>query len=130
VGLVTPLLLIGLGVVILGAVVLLVFPNRPGGTIRLPGGGEVNSAGAGLPLIVVGVVAVGYAATHRSVPPLPGPVPVPVASSSSAPMQLRGEITSVTLDSASPPRFAVGVKLEGFVNRTSQLQWTLVDAGT
>jgi hypothetical protein len=48
---------VGVGVIVLGAIVLLLMPDRPGGTISWAGA-KVNSAGAGLPLIVLGVVAV------------------------------------------------------------------------
>jgi hypothetical protein len=54
---VTILLVVGVGVVVLGAFVLLLFPDRPGGKIAWQGA-EVSSIGAGLPLIVVGIVAV------------------------------------------------------------------------
>jgi hypothetical protein len=51
------LLVAGVGVVVLGALVLLLFPDRPGGKIAWHGF-EVSSIGAGLPLIVVGLVAI------------------------------------------------------------------------
>jgi hypothetical protein len=51
------LLVVGVGVVVLGALVLLLFPDRPGGKIAWQGV-EVNSIGAGLPLIVVGLAAI------------------------------------------------------------------------
>lgn len=53
----TVLLVIGVGVVALGAFVLLLFPDRPGGKIAWQGA-EVSSIGAGLPLIVVGIAAI------------------------------------------------------------------------
>lgn len=56
----TVLLIVGVGVVILGALVLLRFPDRPGGTITWQGV-EVSSVGAGLPLIVIGVAAIAVA---------------------------------------------------------------------
>jgi hypothetical protein len=46
---------LGIGLVVVGVVVLLRFPDRPGGVVRLRGL-EVGSKGAGLPLIVVGAV--------------------------------------------------------------------------
>jgi hypothetical protein len=55
---VTVLLVVGVGVVALGALILLLFPDRPGGKIAWQGA-EVSSIGAGLPLIVVGIVAIG-----------------------------------------------------------------------
>jgi hypothetical protein len=51
------LLLVGLALVVFGAFVLIRMPTRPGGTIRARWF-EVSSVGAGLPLIVVGVVAI------------------------------------------------------------------------
>jgi hypothetical protein len=54
---VTFLLVAGVGVVVLGALVLLLFPDRPGGKIAWQGV-EVSSIGAGLPLIVVGLAAI------------------------------------------------------------------------
>jgi hypothetical protein len=54
---------VGAGVVILGAVVLILMPNRPGGTISWAGV-QVNSAGAGLPLIVVGIAAIAVAVSR------------------------------------------------------------------
>ncbi|MGH3052968.1 MAG: hypothetical protein ACRDM8_08425 [Gaiellaceae bacterium] len=53
----TILLIVGVGVVVLGALVLLLFPDRPGGKIAWQGF-EVSSIGAGLPLIVVGIAAI------------------------------------------------------------------------
>ena len=50
-------MIVGLGLVIFGALVLLKFPNRPGGKIVL-GGAEISSVGAGLPLIFLGVVCI------------------------------------------------------------------------
>lgn len=54
------LAVVGVGVVILGAFILLVLPERPGGTVGW-GDFQVKSTGAGLPLIVVGIVAIGFA---------------------------------------------------------------------
>jgi hypothetical protein len=54
------LAVVGVGVVILGAVILLVLPDRPGGTIGW-GDFQVKSRGAGMPLIVVGLVSIGFA---------------------------------------------------------------------
>ena len=53
----TVLLIVGVGVVVLGALILLLFPDRPGGKIGWQGA-EVSSIGAGLPLIVVGIAAI------------------------------------------------------------------------
>ena len=57
------LLAAGVGLVLFGALVLLRFPDRPGGKIAWRGM-EVSSAGAGLPLIVVGIAAIGLGATQ------------------------------------------------------------------
>lgn len=62
----TLLLIVGVGVLLLGAVVLLVFPERPGGTISIGNLGNVNSTGAGLPIIVLGLATIGYASLHTS----------------------------------------------------------------
>ena len=51
------MMIVGIALVIFGAVVLLKFPNRPGGKIVL-GGIETSSMGAGLPLIVLGVICI------------------------------------------------------------------------
>ena len=48
-----PLVVLGVVVAALGAVVLLWFPDRPGGVIRFKDA-EVSSRGAGLPLIALG----------------------------------------------------------------------------
>ena len=54
------LMIVGAVLVGLGALVLLKFPDRPGGKVAWHGF-EVSSVGAGLPLIVVGVVAIAIA---------------------------------------------------------------------
>ena len=51
------LMIVGIGLVIFGALVLIKFPNRPGGKIAW-GGIEISSVGAGLPLILLGVVCI------------------------------------------------------------------------
>jgi hypothetical protein len=53
------LVIAGIAVAVLGALILLVFPDPPGGTISWQGA-QVSSVGAGLPLIVVGVVAIAF----------------------------------------------------------------------
>jgi len=57
----TSLLAVGIAVAVFGGLVLLKFPERPGGRIAWHGF-EVSSVGAGMPLIVVGVAAVAIAA--------------------------------------------------------------------
>jgi hypothetical protein len=53
----------GVGIVFLGAYVMLVLPETAGGVVRLPGGFEFSSPRAGLPLIGLGVAAIIIAAT-------------------------------------------------------------------
>jgi hypothetical protein len=66
---VTVLLLgIGLALVAFGALVLLRFPDRPGGRLRF-GGMEVSSVGAGLPLVALGVAAVAAGVLHQPATP-------------------------------------------------------------
>ncbi|MGH8906108.1 MAG: PASTA domain-containing protein [Egibacteraceae bacterium] len=50
----TALLIVGVALGVFGALVLLKFPDRPGGTIRVHRM-EVSSTGAGLPLIALGI---------------------------------------------------------------------------
>ncbi|MEO8621468.1 MAG: hypothetical protein ABI625_10410 [bacterium] len=59
----TTLLVLGVALIAFGAVVLLRYSDRPGGTIKAFGA-EVTSKGAGLPLIALGVGCIGYAAVH------------------------------------------------------------------
>ena len=60
------LLAAGVGLVLIGVLVLLRFPDRPGGRIAWLGV-EVSSVGAGLPLVVVGIAAIALAATRTGV---------------------------------------------------------------
>jgi hypothetical protein len=62
---VTILLVVGIVLIAFGGVVLLLFPDRPGGRVAWQGF-EVSSVGAGLPLIVVGLAAVAFVATRGS----------------------------------------------------------------
>ncbi|HEY0397624.1 MAG TPA: hypothetical protein VGF00_04520 [Acidimicrobiia bacterium] len=55
----TVLAILGVAVVLLGAVALLFLPDRPGGEFVLKGV-TVKSPAAGLPLILAGLVAVGF----------------------------------------------------------------------
>jgi hypothetical protein len=59
----TVLLAVGVALVLFGALVLLRFPDRPGGRIGWQGF-EVSSLGAGLPIIALGVVAIGFASVR------------------------------------------------------------------
>lgn len=68
------LLLLGVALVAFGALVLLKYSDRPGGTIKWLGA-EVSSKGAGLPLIALGVGCIGFAAVRF---PLASPGPDPI----------------------------------------------------
>ncbi len=57
------LLVLGIALVAFGALVLLKYSDRPGGTIKWLGI-EVSSKGAGLPLIALGVGCIAFAATR------------------------------------------------------------------
>lgn len=59
------LLIVGIGLVVFGGLVLLRFPDRPGGTLSFRGA-RVDSVGAGLPLVVLGVVLLVFAATQAA----------------------------------------------------------------
>jgi hypothetical protein len=65
------LLAAGVGLVLFGALVLLRFPDRPGGRIAWHEF-EVSSVGAGLPLVVVGIAAIAVAATFDGGDEAPG----------------------------------------------------------
>lgn len=60
------LALVGVGLVAIGALVLLRFPESPGGNVRLLGL-EVSSIGAGLPLIGLGVFAIVLAGVQPTI---------------------------------------------------------------
>jgi hypothetical protein len=57
------LALLGVVLIVFGALVLLRYSDRPGGTIKWLGA-EVTSKGAGLPLIALGVISVAFAAVR------------------------------------------------------------------
>src|SRR5262245_24885888 len=57
-----PLMVVGIGIIVLGAVILLFFPNRPGGEFTLPGGTKISSPKAGFPLVVFGASVAGWSA--------------------------------------------------------------------
>jgi hypothetical protein len=88
---VTILLVIGVVLVVFGGLVLLLFPDRPGGKLGWQGF-EVSSVGAGLPVIVVGVVAVGFAALHGNGFGFGGPSAVSASSGSSATAGCLGKV--------------------------------------
>ncbi len=55
---------LGIALVALGALILLRFPDRPGGEVRLLGL-EVSSVGAGLPLVALGVLVIVLAVSQE-----------------------------------------------------------------
>jgi hypothetical protein len=93
--------LLGLAIVVaaFGALVLLRFPERPGGTIAWKGL-NVSSKGAGLPLIVLGVVAAGFAAIH--LPSRPNAV-TPRANPGSISVSPFGSEVTLTVSTSSGP---------------------------
>jgi hypothetical protein len=112
------LALVGVGLVAIGALVLLRFPESPGGNVRLLGL-EVSSIGAGLPLIGLGVFAIvlagvqpttagqpvggGSAATPSTAQPPPPATPKTVPSPSRSepvPTPTRSRFVMI----ATPPR--------------------------
>jgi hypothetical protein len=76
-----PLVVLGVVLIAFGAVVLLRYADRPGGTIKWMGA-EVTSKGAGLPLIALGVMMIGFAVVRF---PLDGRVPEPNGNSAAVP---------------------------------------------
>lgn len=62
-------MIVGIALLVFGAVILIKFPNRPGGKIAWAGT-EVSSVGAGLPLIVLGVACIIYSAKSGSLRPV------------------------------------------------------------
>ncbi len=74
------LLMVGVALLAFGALVLLKYSDRPGGTIKWLGA-EVSSKGAGLPLIALGVFFIAFAAVRF---PAPSIGPAPNASTSPA----------------------------------------------
>lgn len=81
--------IVGVALVALGALVLLKFPDRPGGRVAF-GKTEVSSKGAGLPLVVVGVVCLvigvrGGAFITDGPPPTQTPTATPTATSTPTP---------------------------------------------
>jgi hypothetical protein len=100
------LVIAGAALVGFGALVLLIFPERPGGKVAWHGF-EVNSVGAGLPLIALGVVAIAIAGPIQFPGAMPGSPPAaPVIESGSA--AATGERT-VTLEDGTRNRDIVRV---------------------
>ena len=61
------LLVLGVGLVIFGAVVLIRYSDRPGGSLKWLGM-EISSKGAGLPLIALGIASIAFTVTRPSTP--------------------------------------------------------------
>lgn len=76
------LLIVGVALIIFGAFVLLRFADRPGGEFEFQGI-RVHSVGAGLPLIVLGVVAVVLAALQGGTDPATAADPATTTAGSS-----------------------------------------------
>ena len=73
----TLLVAVGVALVVFGAVVLLRYADRPGGTLKWQGA-EVSSAGAGLPLVALGVACIVLAVLRR-------PAAAPTGTSTTTP---------------------------------------------
>ncbi len=111
------LLLVGIGLVIVGVITLVVFPNRPGGEVA-GAGIKITSTGAGLPVIGLGVIAVMLSSTiGANQPPPPAPTPTlallpavgpTITPTPSLPSPTPGQGTSLTelLLSSTPTRAA------------------------
>ncbi|MDQ6949980.1 MAG: hypothetical protein M3256_27990, partial [Actinomycetota bacterium] len=115
----TILLIAGVGVMVLGAVVLLIFPDRPGGTINIGSIGNVSSTGAGLPIIALGLATIVYASLHPS--PGAGPRQPTVTTMSSTTVIAGTTITTGSTSMTVPPFTQTGVVVtaEGKLVRAS-----------
>src|SRR5882672_10909766 len=107
------LLLLGIVLVVFGAVVLLKYSDRPGGTIKWLGA-EVSSKGAGLPLIALGVGCIAYAAVHFPQTAL-DPNPIRIASDTSCMGALLSGVSKDrvhTVETGSKDREIIGSHLK------------------
>lgn len=100
-GMTVPIVLVATGITLLlfGALILLKFPDKPGGTIEAKAFGQgfhISSIGAGLPIIVVGAILLISAAF---VPKTEGEGPSPVAPPPSPTSRTDKDITT----SPAPP---------------------------
>jgi hypothetical protein len=100
------LVIVGAALVGFGALVLLKFPDRPGGKIAWHGF-EVNSVGAGLPLIALGVVAIAIAGPMQFSQPLPGSPPAASGTESGSAAVTGGR--TVTLEDGTRDRDIVPI---------------------
>jgi hypothetical protein len=90
------LFVMGIAFVILGVAVLLLLPNRPGGQITAPGGWQVSSGGAGLPLIVLGIVCILLSQVNLSIPALALPALPTIPAPGAAPASSTGPTFTAT----------------------------------
>jgi hypothetical protein len=86
------LTIVGLLLILFGGLVLLRFPDRPGGKITWQGV-EVSSPSAGLPVIALGLIAIGAAYILPGQPPIPPP-PGSTPKEVSASVTLTAELAS------------------------------------
>jgi hypothetical protein len=100
------LVMVGAVLVGFGALVLLKFPDRPGGRIAWHGF-EVNSVGAGLPLIALGVVAIAIAGPIQFSQASPGSPPADPTTESGSAAVTGG--TTVTLEDGTRERDIVAI---------------------
>ena len=114
------LLIVGILLLLFGGVVLLKFPNKPGGRIAM-GTLEISSVGAGLPLIVLGVICL-FAYTgagtgvlgfwpFRSTEPVStataaGALPTPNSSTRATPRRSSAKCRSKNRSSGAAPNAA------------------------
>jgi len=90
------LVTIGIALIVFGGLVLLWFPDRPGGVLEFRGV-RVRSAGAGLPLIVLGLVAVVLAALQGG-----GSAPESGAAQTTRSSSSTGQSATFSLPSSPP----------------------------
>jgi hypothetical protein len=100
------LVMVGAVLVGFGALVLLKFPDRPGGRIAWHGF-EVNSVGAGLPLIALGVVAIAIAGPIQFSQASPGAPPADSTTESGSAAVTGGR--TVTLEDGTRERDIVAI---------------------
>ncbi|HEU0012260.1 MAG TPA: hypothetical protein VFQ45_01180 [Longimicrobium sp.] len=102
----TILIAVGVGLILFGAVVLLRFADRPGGSFKWMGM-ELTSKGAGLPLIALGVVCIALAAT-RGAPPDDKEKAAP-KQQTAGPTTTPGQTTTCTITDSIPQERVVAV---------------------
>jgi hypothetical protein len=115
------LVTIGVLLIVFGGLVLLLFPDRPGGQFEFRGA-VVQSVGAGLPLIVLGVVTVIIGATQSSPEPAGSPFAEQPAVTTSPPTTTTGnppppDTSGPAPSPAAPPSDPPGACLEAFLEQ-------------